>query len=627
MKLRAYLLSGQVLRFAGMLFFILYLCASRAQSFYTTDTSYIKLKREGDNLLQRFQNFYPDSSVYNLHNFTERNTLGSLGLSTHLWRFKFGTDALGFRLYPLPYDENLIKQQQIHYFKTKGPFASASGIAGSKEQQLFRFLFTHTLPGRVNFGLKFNRYTNVGFYKNQRGFVNNLCFNSNYDTKNGRFGYYAFVLVNNIRHGENGGLLKESDFTNAITENKIILNTNLSAAGRDNRMFTVQANPYFLLNRRDSTNTQAHVYLQFKSSFSYNRYKYKDNFSGKNPFYSFFYLDTVLTNDSTRFKQHLNEVYLTFQNAAKTKGFSAGYGNEINLVWQKNDSTITNHLIKANAYFEKTFLQTDSLTQKQIKLQSTLESSAILAGANTGNFKLELKNNLLFSENNHASTLFLNLLSESRNADYIYNRWYSNHVVWRNNFKAVNQIQAELGYAQKQLSVSVFAQSISNALYFDTLSLPKQVNGSIANVGINAMYRLILLKHLGISLAPTFQTSSQPSIYRMPLLSGKVNLFYTGNLFKNALQLTIGSQLETYSTYELMRYNPMIQQFYLGTRRETGYYPYVDIYLNGRIRPVSFFVKLENVMFGNAGDSYYFIPGYIQPDRALRFGLTWLFFD
>ena len=604
--------------FSGVLF---------SQSYYTTDTSYLKRKTEGDNVLNTFKNYYPDSSVFYLHNFTERNTLGGLGLATHLWRFKFGSDDIGFRLYPLPYDESIIKEKQILYFRTKGPYASATGIAGSKEQQLFRFLFTHTLPNRINFTLKFNRYTNKGFYKNQQGFVNNFYFNSNYETKNKRFGYYTYLLINNIKHGENGGLSNEDDFFKDIKENKELLATRLTGVTQETRLLTAQFNPYILLNKRDSTNTQAFFYLQAKSKFTYNRYKYKDLTSGTNAFYPLYYLDFDITKDSTRFKQHYTEFLLTYQNAAKTKGVSIGYANEINVVWQKNDSLFANHIIKANTNFSHSFLKPDSLTQKQITLQSNAEAAFVMLGTNTGNYKFQSQNDLIFSEVNHQSRAFFNVLVESRQADYQYNRWYSNHYIWKNNFKASSQFQAEIGYAQKKVSVSVFAQVISNTLYFDTLSKPQQFTGAINNIGVNALYRLIILKHLGVSLEPTFQSSSKPSIYRMPLISGKVNVFYTGNLFKNALQLTVGSQLETYSTYELMRYNPAINQFYLGNRRETGYYPYVDVYLNARIRPVSFFIKMENVMFGNGGNNYYFVPGYIQPDRAIRFGLTWLFFD
>ncbi len=600
---------------------------SHAQTYYTTDSTYLKQKNEGDNVLRGFQNFYPDSAVFDLHNFTERNTLGALGLATHQWRFKFRNDALGFRLYPLPVDEYQIAERDINYYRTKGPYASASGIAGSKEQQLFRFLFSQTFKNNLNLSLKFNRYTNKGFYLSQQAFVNNFYINSNYETKNKRFGFYSFILINNIRNQENGGLKTDTSFLNNVTENKELLPVQLSTALRDTRQLSAQFNPYFRLSKADSSQQHTQLFIQGKSKFSYNTFKYKDLQSGSNPFYKVFYLDTISTKDSTRFKQYYNEVLLSIKNNRLGLNASAGYANEVNVVWQKNDSLFLNHILKANAVYSHSFLNPDTVTNKQIRFNSELELASIVSGANAGNIKLQSQNQIVFSENNHQSRFYLNALYESRSADYMFNRWYGNHNRWKNSFTAVQQFQAQLGYEKKNVVLRVFYQNISNALYFDTVSLPQQFRGSISNVGVEGMYRLILFKHLGLSVAPTFQSSSNPSIYRMPLLSGKANLFYTGNLFKNSLQLTLGTQFETYSPFELMRYNPIIHQFYLGNRTEVGYYPYVDVYLNARIRPVSFFLKLENAMFGFGGNTYYFIPGYIQPDRAFRFGLTWLFFD
>lgn len=600
----------------------------QAQSRYITDTTYLKQKNEGDNLLRPFTNWYPDSATYNLHNYTERNTLGALGLATHLWRFKFRNEALGFRLYPLPYDENRIEERDMLYYRTKGPFASATGIAGSKEQQLFRFLFSQTFRNGVNVSLKFNRYTNKGFYLSQQAFVNNFYLNSNYETRNGRFGYYGFVMVNNLRNQENGGLKADSSFLKNITENKELMPVNLSTASRDTRLLSTQFNPYMRFSKPDSLGRKASFYLQGKSKFTYNTYKFKDAQSGKNTsLYQIYYLDTVATKDSTRHRQFYNEVLLSFKTRNKQIGLSAGYANEVNIVWQKNDSLIVNHLAKANATYTRNLLAPDSITNRQIQYTGFMELASVLSGANSGNIKWQMENTLNFSENHHQSRLFLNLLYETRSADYIYNRWYGNHQRWSNHYKPVAQLQAQLGFEKKNLQVSIFYQNITNTLYFDSLSAPKQFTASVTNFGAEGRYTLILFKHLGLSLAPVFQTSSKPSIYRMPLLSGKVNLFYTGNLFKNNLQLTVGTQLETYSTYELMRYNPVIHQFYLGNRKEIGYYPYTDIYLNARIRPVSFFVKLENALYGLAGNTFYFVPGYIQPDRAIRFGLTWIFFD
>jgi hypothetical protein len=72
---------------------------------------------------------------------------------------------------------------------------------------------------------------------------------------------------------------------------------------------------------------------------------------------------------------------------------------------------------------------------------------------------------------------------------------------------------------------------------------------------------------------------------------------------------------------------PASQVFYLQDRYTTGEYPFLDVYLNARIRPVNIFVKIENVLYGYAGKSYSFVPGYYQPDRAFRFGISWMFFD
>jgi len=36
---------------------------------------------------------------------------------------------------------------------------------------------------------------------------------------------------------------------------------------------------------------------------------------------------------------------------------------------------------------------------------------------------------------------------------------------------------------------------------------------------------------------------------------------------------------------------------------------------------------MENVLQGILGTNYSMVPGYYQPEMAMRFGFTWLFFD
>ena len=72
---------------------------------------------------------------------------------------------------------------------------------------------------------------------------------------------------------------------------------------------------------------------------------------------------------------------------------------------------------------------------------------------------------------------------------------------------------------------------------------------------------------------------------------------------------------------------PSTQVFYIQDRVKTGQYLYTDFYINERIKPVQFFLKIENILQGLVGKNYSLVPGYYQPDRAFRFGLTWMFFD
>jgi hypothetical protein len=72
---------------------------------------------------------------------------------------------------------------------------------------------------------------------------------------------------------------------------------------------------------------------------------------------------------------------------------------------------------------------------------------------------------------------------------------------------------------------------------------------------------------------------------------------------------------------------PATQVFYLQSAVRTSTFPYVDLYLSGRIRPVSFFVKAENLLANILGNNYFLQPGYFQPNTAIRLGISWMFFD
>ncbi len=597
----------------------------QAQNFYTTLPDYIQSKTEGNTIFSKYRSSYPDTSITEFHNFFPRNVLGNIGLASAPLFLTYGTPALGFRYFEAPTELDRIREEDIRYHYTKGPYADLTGIAGSKQLQIFKANFTHTFKNRINVGLSLNRYNSVGYYNKQQSFVNNLLFTNTYITKNERFGYYSYFLTNLNKNRENGGIKDSVLNDSTVLFNKGILDVQLDSAARENREFKFVFNPWFKLNKKPNTQQNHQHILSLKTFYSSHKFRYKDQGVADDNFYETFYYDTLLTSDSSHVKKFSNTLEYTLL-SGNCIGLNVGLKNEYNSVWQKTDSLFNNQSVVSGIQYIKTLNPKDTVSRFEQQFYSRLDIEYILFGPNSGNYKLENKNHLTVSK--LLPELSLNVLFENRTPDYIYNSWHSNHFYWDNRFKNVQQFQTKLGLSLgKNLCAHVLYQSIQNYLYYDVEALPKQHNAGIRNLAFHLQYSQLFFKHLGLTLKYIYQQSSTPEVLRLPMNNATINLFYYTSLFKNNMQLQLGTQLQAYQSFETYAYMPATQVFYLQNGFYTGNYPFVDVYLNARIRPASFFVKIENVLAGIAGNNFALIQGYYQPQSAFRFGLKWMFFD
>jgi hypothetical protein len=599
---------------------------SFSQTWYTANPEYLKSKTEQNNLLSSFRNDYPDTSVASLHQFFPRSFMGNFGLPNPNYILRYNNDDLGFRLYPNVYFYDQFQESQIKYYQSKGPFADVTGIAGSQQLQALKLTFTQTIKKRLNVALRFNRYSSVGFYKHQQSFANNFYLSSNYTNKKSRAGYYFFLLNNSNKNQENGGIKGDTLTATTFTANKATLLYKISSANRDNKEYKVMLNPWLRLNPGSDSSSSFNSYIQVKSKLGIASYKYKDDAPATDKYYTLYYLDTVKTKDSTHVVQLINDVYYSGISADKNFGFSIGYRDERNSVWQQNDSVFSNSIAVGKLNI-RVPVKKDS-TGKIISDVSNYSSAEyIVSGVYSGNYRLENSAAFTFGSKT-VKRIYLKLMAENRNPDYIYNYWVSNNFTWLGNgYKPQQTQQALLGFEWgKRASVSVLAQNINNYLFFDYVAQPGQLNGAVQNLAVTASYSIAIFKHLGIYVQNVFQsTSTQFISIPQEIITGR--LFYTGNLRNNNLQLNFGVQGQMYQSFYPYAYMPATQAFYLQDRVSTGNYPYVDLYLNARIRPVTFFVKAENVLYKYAGSRYSLVPGYYQPDLSLRFGISWMFFD
>jgi len=74
-------------------------------------------------------------------------------------------------------------------------------------------------------------------------------------------------------------------------------------------------------------------------------------------------------------------------------------------------------------------------------------------------------------------------------------------------------------------------------------------------------------------------------------------------------------------------YMPATSQFYIQNEKQTGNYPYIDLFLNIKIKRANIFVKLQHATAGLLDKTYYSIPHYPLQGRAIKFGVCWKFYD
>lgn len=609
--------------FSGRLLFGL-MCLSigfKAQVNYPSDSSFISsLSNDQKNNYQLFSYSKIDTSITDLHNYFPRNSNGNIGLSSTPLLMTYQNKPLGFNLYNAPYNNDVIKSDNIKYYQTKGPYASLTGIAGSKQEQTFKLLFSNTFKNKLNITLGFNRYSGLGFFNQQLSFTNNFYVSSNYTSKNNRVGYYTYFLFNKLKHQENGGLKSDSLFLTDVTVNKKILPMYLSSAKREVRNTTYNLDLWLRLNKTEDSSTVLSHFINYTFNYSGNYSKYTDAGIGTDKYYQVFYLDTVATKDSTHWRSFSNMInYSVKINPIHTR-LEFGFKNEYNQVHQYRDSSFINNTANVGVYLQ------------QKNYQGFVKGSYIISGANAADYNLELSNlyDLKLNSSKNSSLIFkLNANYENRHPDFIYNTWLSNHYAWSNAFVPTQKLQGlfSLRLPNANGEVGIIYQNTTNMLYMNELAVPQQAGISIQNVSLYIRKEFLFFKHLGLNAQYNYQTSSYQAIVSMPNHIVNSAIYYQGNLFKRALQLQIGFNVQYYNAFNGLAYMPATNMYYVQTNKEVGNYPFVDFFLNARIKPVRFFIKIDHLNQGFSGNNYYLTPGYLQNDRAFKFGLNWLFFD
>ena len=504
-------------------------------------------------------------------------------------------------------------------YNVSKPFTFAKYVQGARQEQYLEVLHTQNFSKNGNFSLGYHKINSVGSYVHQKTNNNNLY--ANVWWKNPSQKYEIALYANRIKNTmqQNGGIKNKYNFIadSSLFTNRMTIAVNLNYAEEKVTQNQLEVEQKVTLkNKLDSLDNGTKITLKSNTRFYHAKRFYFDTVQDFY-FYDSVYINDFRTNDSTVIHQLSQEIYFDFY---KNKEANTTVLQPF-LVYSYLDYR-QNSILN---YYHNTHTGLRVDMQKQ-KYNLTAKGAYFLAGYRAGNYNLNTK----IKYNLTAKTQMGTAIYWAQTAPSLDLQYYAgNHNKWNNNFKDINTLSAKVWLEAKALKLKAIVSynNIENPIYFNHYQMPTQHNG-VAQIIKTDIEKTLELKKLKITPKVTYQYWGGKNIYRLPEYFASLRIGYPFSMFKQALKLYVGTKITYYTNIQLMGYSPAIGQYYLVNGGETGNYPFVDLFVNTRIKSVRLFFALTHLNQGFSNENNYFgAVNYPLEDRAYKIGINWNFLN
>jgi hypothetical protein len=212
--------------------------------------------------------------------------------------------------------------------------------------------------------------------------------------------------------------------------------------------------------------------------------------------------------------------------------------------------------------------------------------------------------------------------------DLITDRYSSNHFVWDNDWVQTQHLKTGLIYEQSKLRFkgTFTYHVIDNLVAFGVDRSPYQ-SKSVNQLMVLRLKEHFRIKWFHIVADGALQLRLSGDDIRVPMVSGRGMFYYQNDLFKKKLRLQLGVEVSYATAYFANAYNPALSEFHIQNEKRIGNYPFIDVFLNIRVKKLRAFFKIEHLNAGWLGYTYYHVPHYPVNDLSWKFGVNWAFLD
>lgn len=533
--------------------------------------------------------------------------------------------------------------------------------AKTKAEQTFHLRHSQNVNKDLNFGLVYDIVYNLGQYKNQPAKDKTFIFHSSYNGE--RYTAYFTAGINNLKTYENGGVEEGTVLENIKTENVPV---NLERNGA----YSILKNRHIMLiqkfspgTRRDTASTNfiksSPVTFSLISYYEWNKRRYYDS-EPESGFYDTILIDRRSTSDSLFQGLISNTFRIDFSTGGSGKfriGAGAGIRSELRRFGQIFPGDTIIPFVYSGYIENKTGLRTyiapgDTILEPSTAL--TKKGSLVLTGRifnnigekfgweatgdlwlqgyRAGDFVVDGRIFKDFTTSRGNITWDATGTMASYTPSFWYSSWSSNNLSRK--FDTAKEFRliggSSISYPAFKMSVKFNYAIIDNFIYFDRDANPSQHSGGLSIASLSVKKEFVVWK-LHWDNTVVLQQTSNSEILSLPLGAARSSFFIDHTfLFRRtngSFDMQLGAEVFYHTPYYASAYTPVSGDYYNQNNKETGGYPFVNAFLNLKLKRTRFFIMFDHLNSGYSGDDYFLIPDYPMNIRMLRYGLAWTFYN
>lgn len=622
----------------------------KVESFRITPEEEI-IPQRWDTLLTGFQRFDPAEKKYTFP--LKLGNIVSPAISADFTEQLPLSDAI----FLAPYTPYLNDMSRQLFFRVRSPFTQLSYTSGGQKinlEQTLDVLHTQNVNEHLNVGIMMNFMAGEGQYSYQKESKKTFGLFSSYTGD--RYSLFATAGSGRITRQENGGisdiglvgLAKPKDLPTYLSESN-----GAQTSVKTQHLDLIQSYAFGTFDAETAadsldgpTNKEAWGRLIYKMHYEKDGRSYTDNLPGS-VYYRSFYFDPTETYDTTYFRSWNHELSLRLQSNPEKK-FSLGSQVGLRYEMQKylqNDFPDTVLVPVSDSIYNFSIVEsfTDYVVNNSAVFGELMneigksfrwkaEAGFYFQGYKTGNTHLLGEMEKSFGKSDNPAGVLIQGSLDITRPPYWVNHYFSNHFIWNNDFRFQKHIKigGKLDLPAIRFSVSGRVSLYDQYIYFDSLAVPVQ-SGSTFLVYGGRVEKTFNLWKIRSQNTLALQYSSHPDVMPLPAV-----LIQSSTFFHHVFHFrSTGGQLDTelgfdfyyFTPFDGYAFMPATGIFYIQHKQQVGNYPFVDVFLNAKIKRTRFFVKVEHVNANLTGYNYFQVPDYPVNPLFLKMGLSWTFYD